>query len=615
MRLITLLIFGCLFFSTDSVAKQPGGETKLTVNKLERTLEIDLTVPSNISEVELRFYSTRNKTISKVSDISPHDPEPQRQINRIKDAHHDFWYPVVDMATDVGLEGVVEFTAGKPGACFVNGPFWKTKVSLDRPLIIPNLQLEHWENSLGIEPLDRGPARFYLRKRLTLVTSRVELQIPLLSSQWSGRIELHAVEPERSEKLAEAVVAVVEEKTSATHPVDGTDLERGRLTAALDQTLEFTLRCQNKNRLSPGYGGLYLFYDLDAATYRTNYWMWGWGPSVRLLLDASEHAEVTVDSQKLLKVATEVGESTLRFLWHAPGDPLHEISYSRWDRSNLFETGYRKSITVADSLFLAGWAWIPLYEKTKDQRYLDLTSKLCLASDQLMDRFKVLPHSYWPGKQEWSDFTLDECGFGMEGYAEIYRVTKDPRYQTIGQRFLQQHLDLLEKEDGRWRRIYRRLSDKASDSSYYARGQGWATEGLLAAHRLLPEGGNLERADRLAEHLLKAQLPSGCWPHRLGSATEEVGISEKGTALWSYLLYRLHKETGEQRHLEAARKALRWCLDNQYAGTDVEAIGSLPGCTVQSAVGYRQWFDVSCVYTSAFFGLAILEELDLQAGR
>ncbi len=612
MRLSLLIAFVCCF-PEGSVAQQPRDVTTLTVDKIQRSLVIGFSLSEDVAQVELRIYSDRNQTISKASDISPHDPEPQLRREKIKEACHDFWYPVVDLETEVGLEGVVQFAPGKPGTCLVNGPFWKTKLPLDRQIVIPNVQLEHWENSLGIEPVDRGPSHFYLRKRLTLVTPQGQLRIPLLSSQWSGQVELHAITPDGTEKLAEAMVT--EKKTWTTHLEKKTGLGHDRLTVALDQTLKFTLRCQNKNRLSPGYGGLSLFYDLDAATYRTNFWMWGWGPSVRLLLDASEHAKVKIDSQKLLTAASEIGESTLRFLWHAPGEPLHEISYSRWDRSNLYATGYRKAITLADSLFLAGWAWVPLYEKTKDQRYLDLTSKLCLATDPLMDRFKVLPHSYWVDEKKWSDFTLDECGFGMEGFAEIYRVTQDRRYQTLGQRYLQQHLDLLEQEDGQWRRSYRRISDTAKDSICLTRGQGWAAEGLLAAHRLLPEGGNLERADRLAEKLLDSQLPSGCWPHRFDRPASEVGISEKGTALWSYLFYRLHRETGNPRHLEAARKALGWCLDNQYVGSDVEAWGSIPGRTSQSAVGYRQWYDVSCVYTSAFFGLAILEELDLQAAR
>ena len=115
----------------------------------------------------------------------------------------------------------------------------------------------------------------------------------------------------------------------------------------------------------------------------------------------------------------------------------------------------------------------------------------------------------------------------------------------------------------------------------------------------------------MAEHLLKAQQPDGSWAFQFDQPVKKVGVSEKGTALWSLLLYRLHSGTKDPRHLAAARRALRWCIDQQYTGPDMEAHGSIVGVSPHSAVGYRPWFRVACVYTSGFFGLAVLEELKL----
>jgi hypothetical protein len=60
--------------------------------------------------------------------------------------------------------------------------------------------------------------------------------------------------------------------------------------------------------------------------------------------------------------------------------------------------------------------------------------------------------------------------------------------------------------------------------------------GLLAAHRLLPEEGHLEAAIRMASHLWEAQDPDGHWNFLYDRSETEVGISEKGTAIWSLLL-------------------------------------------------------------------------------
>jgi hypothetical protein len=144
------------------------------------------------------------------------------------------------------------------------------------------------------------------------------------------------------------------------------------------------------------------------------------------------------------------------------------------------------------------------------------------------------------------------------------------------------------------------------------RGMGWAMQGLLAQHRLDPQGGWLERAKKMGDSLISTQLPDGSWSFNFDQPPSAVGISEKGTALWSLLFYRTHAFSGEARHRDAARRALEWCVTNQYAGTDQEARGGLVGVSPHSAVGYRPWFRVACTYASGFFGLAVLEELKLQ---
>ncbi|PHX71591.1 MAG: hypothetical protein CK548_06385 [Opitutia bacterium] len=98
-------------------------------------------------------------------------------------------------------------------------------------------------------------------------------------------------------------------------------------------------------------------------------------------------------------------------------------------------------------------------------------------------------------------------------------------------------------------------------------------------------------------------------------SVERHGISEKGTALWALHFYRLYRSTGDANHLAVARKALAWCLANQYRGSDPQAHGGIVGMTEQSAVGagHRAWFKVSCAYTTGFASLATIEELKLQA--
>lgn len=146
------------------------------------------------------------------------------------------------------------------------------------------------------------------------------------------------------------------------------------------------------------------------------------------------------------------------------------------------------------------------------------------------------------------------------------------------------------------------------------RGLGWPMEGLLAAHRLLPESTRyLQLAQEMAGPLLAAQKPGGWWVHRFDEPVEAWGIDTKGTALWCWLFYKLHRETADPRHLTAARRALGWLLEQQYFGDDAFARGGHIEVSPHSAVGPRPWFRVTAGYGGAFFGLALLEELRVQA--
>jgi len=135
-------------------------------------------------------------------------------------------------------------------------------------------------------------------------------------------------------------------------------------------------------------------------------------------------------------------------------------------------------------------------------------------------------------------------------------------------------------------------------------------EGLLASHRMMPEGPYLTFAERLASHIIVAQHPSGYWTCVYDRPVEES--MTKSTPLWSLLLYRLYRDTSDPGYLDAARKAMRWCGENLYTGDDVHARGGIVGVNNFSGVSYRRWFPLTCLYSSAFLGLAILEEMNVE---
>lgn len=378
--------------------------------------------------------------------------------------------------------------------------------------------------------------------------------------------------------------------------------------------MAYLLRTGNQDPASPTSGGLYLFYDLDAATYRSSYWVWGAGPAVKALLEAEKIPAIAARYGKgvLTQRADQIGRSSLALRILDPKHPAYGVPVSRWRRALELEMGFEHCASTSDGNFLSGWAWLPLYRATGDKAYLEAATLLADSTARLMKQYGLIPQDYYLDRDEWSEQTIDESGFGVEGLAELFAEMHDVRYKTEAQEYMQQHLKKLQRDDGLWERGWNRRTGVMT-TIRMTRGMGWAMEGLLATHRVVPEGNYLALARRMADQMLVWQTPAGCWNFIADQPVAKVGISEKGTALWSYLLYKLYQATNDKKYLTAARKALTWCIENQYTGPDPEAHGGIVGITEHSAVGagHRPWFPVSCAYTSGFFALAVLEEQEL----
>ena len=107
--------------------------------------------------------------------------------------------------------------------------------------------------------------------------------------------------------------------------------------------------------------------------------------------------------------------------------PASGLITVRWNTRVDTERGFQQYLSPADTHFLVGWGWIPLYEKTGDRVFLEAAKLTAEAESRLVDEFGIPPMDYIEDDQAWKNFTLDEAGFTPEGLAEVYRVTGDER--------------------------------------------------------------------------------------------------------------------------------------------------------------------------------------------
>lgn len=567
--------------------------------------------------VELQWRSSRNKPVSRHSDISPLEPDQKQAYERVAKREGDLWFPVVDVRVDADMAAI---------GCFSGEGFeYSFNAHID-PRILPGQklvawradQLEQWDNILFLSDTKACLTDFCLVKRVRLLPRtqcRVTAVFTPLALDVEGEIRAFGIEPDgsRTALFTEEIVSPRQQhrQDSPSGALDRESLQRGILAGA-----EYILRSVNKAPHSPYYEGLYLFYDLDARTYRMPSWAWEWGPSIHALLRASRLDFVdAATSARLRDAAWRIGNTTLKFQVHNPGHETHGMGCFRNDPWHTRPGLVELICSGSDSGFLAGWAWIPLYKETGDKRFLSAALSLARSIKDTINRFDhLLPQDYNTDFMAFTKHTLDESGFGTEGLAELYLLTGESWVKELCALYMRTHTDAMEDPDtGLWAGVYHSPDNRTDPVNYRTRGTGWSMEGLLSCARAIPDGPYLDKAIRMGEHLLKWQHADGFWSYFFTQPAERVGISEKGTPLWSILFSRLYDFTRDPRHLKAAQKALSWSLKNQYFGEDPMAHGGIVACSPQSGIMYRPWFHMTCAYTTAFLTTAACMEYERQA--
>lgn len=593
-----------------------------------RVIQIEVPTKQKAGSYELRIYSDRNEPIVKESDASPEDPGRESRLYGTKYEgmfNFNYLFPVVDFEYDETMEGVLLFEDVFYGTWAMNPMYHGEKrFPLSSKVVVPGCFLEWWENMFHYDNPQAGALEFYMRKVYPSETEMVKEDIRLLTDQWKGRIAVWGI-MENSETLLWEKTFEFDSngqtehgtgtRTGKEHETTGR-LSRETLLAALEEDLDFIMKSRNRNPYSAVPGGTFLFYDYDARTFRQRNWLWTFGPAMQTLLKSRDIPEISerYGSDQLLETAVAMGDLCVNNQELDPEKPNYGLLLCRLDHDTVnSRVGYELKYSPPDGLFQAGWGMMPLYRATGDKRYLEFCRIMTEATGRLLDRDVMIQQDYFAVTKSWKTNTMDEAGFGMEGIAELYLDTGDPRIAEIGRRYIDQLIRYFEMPDGTWARNYFRHSRTVEPPFDLTRGAGWAMMGISSAARMGLGEEYFEKCRRMASVLMNYQNEDGSWWYRFSEADPVNGIAEKGTAVWAVMFYRLYKMTGDAAYLETAGKALSWLIGNQYRGADRDGRGGVPVAGPMSGVSYRPFFRMACQYTAGFLGLALIEELGLKS--
>lgn len=574
-----------------------------------RKVSFKLPIPDDVSEVEVRLFSKANNYIFEYDDKSPYAPKVENEQTKAvwmadfdaaalerRKSSREQRFPVVDIMLKPDMEAVIEMDLKEPGTYNFNE---HGSMAISEEIRIPYDQLDHWGNSMILDPKSNAINRFYVASKAGVDNSKIRFEFETLRDDWSGLISVFNAHT--NELLASSDVSW---ELDLPEVSTGSGVSRQGLIQSLSWAAKFLLDCEYKNPNSKAKGGEYLLYDLSARTRLRPYWSWAWGPSAKLMLEASaiKGVDAGVSPKQLKQRAIDLMQLTLDLQVLDPSSPAYGI----------IQTSAHEASTV-DSLFLVGWGWMPLYNVNGDSKFIEAGKKIADAANRLMEKHSDvwIPQAYVFDRKAWKDIMSFESSMGLPGLAGLYLATGDEYYKKTCIRLADLLVRAFENEEGLWGVFFYKETKRASEVNYWTKAFGYIVDGLIEAHRAAPEQGYLKKALLITEKVLETQASDGSLSVRFDRSPEFVGIGDKATALWAGLFLRLYKITGDKRFYTAGMNAIEWCMDHQYFGKDAVARGGIVGRSWPSGINFRHWFDVVVTYTVSFFGNAVLEALSL----
>lgn len=265
-------------------------------------------------------------------------------------------------------------------------------------------------------------------------------------------------------------------------------------------------------------------------------------------------------------------------------------------RNDYDKQGTIPMLAPNDSAYIANNAFLTLYEKTEDKKYLNI-AKRC--ADWIIETARpdgMVYVGYNMRDEKWDkNCVIVDVGFTAGLFARLVEITHEKKYFTFLKRFIKCYVELfyIPEKHGFCTSIDK---DNRQQGGMFARGQAWALEGLIPAYKVLKDDNIKQVIEETIDNLLCKQLRNGGWAYNFSKPL--LGEDCKGVSVIAKDMMEWYKISNDERIRKSANKALDWCC--KHTAIEGEATGGIFSFCMEGAIVQNLYTSCAFVYSSAY---------------
>ncbi len=290
--------------------------------------------------------------------------------------------------------------------------------------------------------------------------------------------------------------------------------------------------------------------------------------------------------------ALDIGEQLLKYQTEAGGWVV---------RNDYGPQNVKPLMAPNDSAYIANNGCLTIYKTTRERKYLEAAIR---CADWIIDTARpdgMVYFGFDTFKGEWdSNHNIVDVGFTAALFAELYRLTKEEKYQDFAQKFSNTYIKLF--YDASRKRFWSSIGEgDVPRGTGFARGQAWALEGLIPVYELSRDKRVREIIENTIETMLDTQNADGSWPRDLDKP--ELGSDCKGTPVIAYSLLKWTMvgdgaEEINSRIKKAVQNTLDWCFSHTVK--EGPGAGGIYSLCYEGAIVHHPYTSTAFVYGSSY---------------